>query len=104
MIIKSAAWNYEAFYESKHPEYVAIRNLVAEHLQDDFILVGRGRHFEHFRFGKTVFYNFWSGSKFRNLLAFSMNFWLPLLLRPFVIVGMGGINVIAHALIFPWVL
>lgn len=98
MIIKSASWDYAAFYESKHPEYIAIRNLVAENPQHDFILVGHGKDFEHFRFGKTLIYNLGSGNKFRFLFAFLMNFCLPLFFRPSVIVGMGGLNEIPMAM------
>ncbi len=92
MIIKSAAWDYEAFYKSKHPEYVAVRNLISQNPKNDFILVGHGSNFEHFRFGNVLIYNLGSGNKFRYLLSLSLNFFLPLLLRPSVVVGMGGIN------------
>jgi glycosyltransferase involved in cell wall biosynthesis len=98
MIIKSAAWNYEAFYESKHPEYVAIRNLVNEHPEHDFILIGHGEHFEHFRLGRVLFYNLGSGNKFKFLFSLACNFLLPLFLRSSVIVGMGGINEIPIAM------
>lgn len=98
MIIKSAAWNFDAFYNSKHPEYVAIRNLVAQNPQHEFILVGHGKHYENFRLGKTLFYNFGSGNKLRYLFSLSMNFLLPLVYRPSVLVGMGGINLVPMAL------
>jgi len=92
MIIKYAAWDDEAFYKSKHPEYVAIRNLINENSQQDFILVGHGRNFEHFRFGNVLIYNLGTGNRFRNSFSLLMNFLLPLLFRPSVVVGMGGIN------------
>jgi glycosyltransferase involved in cell wall biosynthesis len=94
MIVKSAAWDYEAFYKSKHPEYVAIRNLISQNPQHDFILIGHGRNFEHFKFGKILIYNLGSGNKFRYLLSQGLNFLLPLFLRPSVVVGMGGSNLI----------
>jgi glycosyltransferase involved in cell wall biosynthesis len=97
MFIKSAAWDYEAFYKSKHPEYVAIRNLISQNPQHDFILIGHGRNFEHFRFGKILIYNLGSGNKFRYLLTQSLNFSLPLFLKPSVVVGMAGINLIPMA-------
>ncbi len=97
MIVKYAAWDYEAFYKSKHPEYVTIRNLISQNPQHDFILIGHGRNFEHFRFGKVLIYNLGSGNKFRYLLSQSLNFSLPLFLRPSVVVGMGGINEIPMA-------
>jgi glycosyltransferase involved in cell wall biosynthesis len=97
MIIKSAAWNHEAFYESKHPEYVAIRNIVSQNPQHDFILVGHGRRYERFMFGKTLFVNLGSGNRLKYLFSFAMNFWLPLLYRPSVSVLMGGLDVIPMA-------
>jgi glycosyltransferase involved in cell wall biosynthesis len=89
MVIKFSAWTYETFYNSNHPEYVAIRNIIKQNPQHDFVLVGHGRHYEHFRFGNTLFYNFGSGNKFRDLFSFSLNFWLPIFLKPSIIVGMG---------------
>lgn len=94
MIIKFSPWTLETYYTSEHPEYVAIRNMVSKNPQHDFILVGHGLKYEHFRYGKTLFYNLGSGSKFKYLLSFFMNFWLPLLLRPSIIVCMTGINLI----------
>ena len=98
MIIKSAAWDYESFYKSKHPEYAAIRNLISQNPEHEFMLIGHGSTFEHFRFGKTLIYNLGSGNKFRYLFSLSLNFSLPLLLRPSVIIGMGGINEIPMAI------
>ncbi len=97
MISKSAAWDAETFYKSRHPEYVAVRNLVAQNPQHDFILIGHGSSFEHFRLGRTVVYNLGSGNKFRFLLSQALNFWLPVLLKPSVIVNMGGIDEIPFA-------
>jgi len=97
MFIKSAPWTYEAFYESKHPEYVAIRNIINAHPEDKFILVGHGRQFERFRFNKVMCYNLPSGNKFKYGFSFFMNFLLPLIFRSDVVVGMGGINEIPMA-------
>jgi glycosyltransferase involved in cell wall biosynthesis len=103
MIIKHTAWNYAAFYKSKHPEHVAIRNIISQNPQHNFILVGHGRHYEHFRFGNTLFYNLGSGNagthffKIRFLFSFFMNFWLPLMLRPSVIVGIGVLDEVPMA-------
>ncbi len=44
-----------------------------------------------------MIYNLGSGNKFRYLLSQSLNFSLPLFLRPSVVVGMGGINEIPMA-------
>jgi glycosyltransferase involved in cell wall biosynthesis len=92
MIIKPSPWDSETYYNSKHPEYVAIRNIVFQHPEHNFILVGYGLHYEHFRLGKVLFYNFGSGNKFKYLFSFTLNFWLPLLFRSSVVVGMGGYN------------
>jgi len=98
MIIKSGPWDYDAFYKSEHPEYVAIRKMIHQNPEHDFVLVGHGRNFEHFRFGKVLIYNLGSGNKLRYLLSLSLNFSLPLLMKPSVIVGMGGINEIPMAM------
>ncbi|MDR2720219.1 MAG: glycosyltransferase family 4 protein [Nitrososphaerota archaeon] len=97
MFIKSAPWTYEAFYESKHPEYVAIRNIINAHPEHEFILVGCGHKFEHFRFETILCYNLAMGNKFKYTFSFLMTFGLPLIFRPNVIVGMGGINEIPMA-------
>jgi glycosyltransferase involved in cell wall biosynthesis len=67
---------------------------VLQNPEHDFILIGHGLRFQHFRCGKTQFYNLGSGSKFRYSLSFSMNFWLPIFLRPSFIIGMAGIDLI----------
>jgi glycosyltransferase involved in cell wall biosynthesis len=92
MIIKTSPWDSETFYRSQHPEYVAIRNIVFQNPEHDFILVGQGLHYDHFRLGKVLFYNLGSGNKIKYLFSYTLNFWLPLLLRPSVLVGMGGHN------------
>jgi glycosyltransferase involved in cell wall biosynthesis len=94
MIIKPSPWDSETFYKSHHPEYAAIRNIVFQNAEHDFILVGYGLNYEHFRLGKVLFYNLGTGNKFKYLFSYTLNFWLPLLLRPSVIVGMGGPNLI----------
>jgi glycosyltransferase involved in cell wall biosynthesis len=98
MISKYAAWDVETFYKSRHPEYAAIRNLVFQNPQHDFILIGHGRNFEHFRFGKVLVYNLGSENKFGYLLSQSLNFLLPLFLRPSVVVGLGGVNLLPLAI------
>lgn len=90
MIFKYAPWSYETFYTSEHPEYVAIRNLVARNPQHDFILVGTGSKYEHFRYGNAVFYNLSQGGKIEYFLSIFLIFMLPLLQRPSVVVVMGG--------------
>ncbi|MCL2432434.1 glycosyltransferase family 4 protein [Candidatus Bathycorpusculum sp.] len=97
MFIKSAPWTAEAFYESKHPEYVAIRNIINAHPEHEFILIGYGSKFEQFRFERVLCYNLAMGNKFKYVFSFFMTFWLPLILRPAVVVGMGGINEIPMA-------
>jgi glycosyltransferase involved in cell wall biosynthesis len=94
MIFKSSPWTAETFYTSEHPEYVAIRNIVLQNPKHDFILIGHGLKYEHFRCGKTLFYNLGSGNKFKFLLSFLLNFWIPLFLGPSVIVCMTQTDVI----------
>lgn len=98
MIIKYSPWDSYAFYKSEHPEYVAIRNLITQNPEHDFILIGHGRNFEHFRLERVAIYNLGSGNKFRYLFSISLNFLLPIFLRPSVVVGMGGINEIPIAM------
>jgi glycosyltransferase involved in cell wall biosynthesis len=100
MIIKYTAWDYETFYKLKHPEYVAIRNIVSQNPSHDFILFGTGQRYEHFRIGKTKVYNLgYSGdNKFAYLLFFFMKFWLPISLRPSIIVDLGGRDIMPTAL------
>ena len=88
MIIKSSRWTLQTYLTSVQPEFAAIRNIVSRNPQHDFILIGHGLKYEHFRYGRILFYNFGSGNKFRYLYSFFLNFWLPLLLRPSIIVGM----------------
>jgi glycosyltransferase involved in cell wall biosynthesis len=94
MIVKSSPWDLETFYTSEHPEYVAIRNIVLQNPEHDFILVGHGLRFQHFKSGNVQFYNLGSGNKFRYMAAFSMNLWLPLFLRPSVVISMVGIDLV----------
>jgi glycosyltransferase involved in cell wall biosynthesis len=98
LIAKSAAWDKESFYESQHPEYLAIRELIVQNPQHDFILIGQGRNFEHFLLNKTLIYNLGSGNPPKFLLSWWLRFLLPLFFRPNVIVAMGGIDEIPVAL------
>jgi glycosyltransferase involved in cell wall biosynthesis len=97
LIAKSAAWDRESYFKSQHPEYFAIRNLIVQNPQHDFILIGQGRNFEHFRLGKTSIYNLGSGNPIKFLLSWFLRFLLPLFLKPNVLVGMGGIDEIPMA-------
>jgi glycosyltransferase involved in cell wall biosynthesis len=90
MIIKYAAWSLKTYYKSEHPEYVAIRNLVSKNPKHDFVLVGTGLKYEHFRCGKTFFYNLGLGNTPKYFLSILMRFMLPLLIRPSVVVVLGG--------------
>jgi glycosyltransferase involved in cell wall biosynthesis len=100
MIIKYSSWNYETFCKSNHPEYVAIRSLVSQNPQHDFLLFGQGQRYEHFRIGKTNLYNlgYSGGNKFSYLFFLLVKFWLPILLRPSVIVDMGPRDLVPTAL------
>lgn len=98
MIIKQSFWTPKRYLEEKHPEFTAIRNIVTRNPQHQFILVGYGLKYEHFRVGSVLFYNIGLGSTPKFALAFFQSFWLPLLLRPSVIVAMGGINIVPTAI------
>jgi glycosyltransferase involved in cell wall biosynthesis len=94
MIIKSAQWTYQSYLKSVHPEYTAIRNLVSQNPEHDFVLIGHGLKYEHFRCGRILFYNLGSGNKFRYLFSFLLNFWVPFFLRPSVIVCMTQFDIV----------
>ena len=94
MIIKSAQWDCQSYLKSVHPEYTAIRNIVSQNPEHDFVLIGHGLKYEHFRYGRILFYNFGSGNKFRYLFSFLLNFWVPLFLRPSVIVCMTQFDIV----------
>ena len=94
MIIKSAPWSCQAYLKSVHPEYTAIRNIVSQNPEHDFVLIGHGLKYEHFRCGRILFYNFGSGNKFRFLFSFLLNFWVPLFIRPSVIVCMTQFDIV----------
>jgi glycosyltransferase involved in cell wall biosynthesis len=99
MIIKYSSWNYETF-RSSHPEYAAIRSLVSQNARHDFLLFGQGRRYEHLRIGKTSIYNlgYSGGNKFSYLFFLLVKLWLPIFLRPSVIVDMGGRDLIPTAI------
>lgn len=97
-LIKFARWTREVFLESQHPDYVAIRNLVMRHPEHDFVLVGDGPCFEHFRVSGVSFYNLGQGNPFKNILSLFMVFWLTLFSRPKVIVGMAATNLVPLAI------
>lgn len=97
MIIKYAPWTLETFLTSKHPEYAAIRSVMLGSPHDQFVLVGYGSTYEHFRVGSTLFFNLGLGTKLRFGFSYFLSFWLPFLLRPSVIVGMDSIYLIPMA-------
>lgn len=90
MIIKYSFWNYERFFKSNHPEYATIRNLISLNASHDFILIGQGRRYEHFRIGNTQIYNlgYSDGNKFSYLLYLFVKLLLPIFMRPSIILDM----------------
>lgn len=92
MIMVQGEVTFGAFHESQAPEWVAIRNVALQNVRCDFILVGGGKRFEHFEEGRILFYNVGSGDKIRFALSTFLRFALPLLLRPSVVVDVGGIT------------
>ena len=98
LIAKFSAWSYEDFRRSQHPEYVAIRNIISRNPQDEFVLVGEGYEFKHFRRDGIEFYNIKAGYGFNYLFSSLLKFELATLLRPSAIVVMGSINLLPFGL------
>ena len=94
MISKYSNWDVNKFNKSEHPEYVAIRNIVTNHRDHTFILVGEGTSYGHFRSDNVHFYNLKVNSKPSYALSFIIKFALSLLFRPSSIVSLGGRNII----------
>jgi glycosyltransferase involved in cell wall biosynthesis len=68
------------------------------HPEHDFVLVGDGPCFEHFRVSDVSFYNVGQGNPFKNILSLFMNFWLTLFSRPKVIVGLAATKLVPIAI------
>jgi glycosyltransferase involved in cell wall biosynthesis len=95
MIAKFSLWSYEIYKKSEHPEYAAIRNIISQNSQDNFILVGEGgTRYEHFGENGISFYNICSNSKSRYLFLSLLKFGLAILLRPNIIVTAGATSII----------
>ena len=90
MISKFSNWDINKFNMSEHPEYVAIRNIVTNHRDHAFILVGEGNSYGHFRSDNIDFYNLKADTKPSYVLSSIIKFALPLLLRPSSVVSLGG--------------
>jgi len=90
MIMMQSAWTPKVYHKSQHPEWAAVRNITSRNPQCTFILVGTGPKYEHFKEAGILFYNLGKGDKIRYLLSLYMKFMLPLLLRPSVVVVLGG--------------
>lgn len=94
MISKFFNWDVNGFNKSEHPEYVAIRNIVTNHRDHTFILVGEGTSYGHFRSDNVNFYNLKIDTKPSYALSFIIKFALSFLFRPSSIVSLGGRNII----------
>jgi glycosyltransferase involved in cell wall biosynthesis len=95
MIMQQSTWTPEVYHRSEAPEWAAVRHIVMENPQCDFIMVGGGKRYEHFKDGKELFYNLGSSNKIGFLMSLFLRFALPLLMRPDVIVDFGGFSSIA---------
>jgi glycosyltransferase involved in cell wall biosynthesis len=95
MIMQQSAWTPEVYHKSQAPEWAAVRHIVLENPQCDFILVGGGQRYEHFKDGKELFYNLGSNNKIEFLMSLFLRFALPLFMKPNVIVDIGGFSSIA---------
>jgi glycosyltransferase involved in cell wall biosynthesis len=95
VIAKFSPWSHEIYHKSEHPEYVAIRNIISQNPQHNFLLVGEGgTRYEHFREKGISFYNLCSNTKIKYLLTSFLKFELAFLLRPTVIVTAGTTSII----------
>lgn len=95
MIAKFSQWTREIYYRSKHPEYVAIRNIISQNSQHTFILVGMSSpRYEHFGEKGVSFYNMRLDTRVRYAFSFFLKFELAFLLRPAIIVATGATDLI----------
>jgi glycosyltransferase involved in cell wall biosynthesis len=90
MIMQQSAWTPEIYHKSEAPEWAGVRNIILENPQYDYILVGGGHRYEHFKDGELFFYNVGSGNKVKFLFSMLLRFAYPLLMKPNVIVDIGG--------------
>jgi glycosyltransferase involved in cell wall biosynthesis len=99
MIAKFSPWNHEIYQKSEHPEYVAIRNIISQNSQHNFILVGEGgTRYEHLGEKGVSFYNIGSNTKIRYVFSFFLKFELAFLLRPTIIVAAGATGLISFGI------
>jgi glycosyltransferase involved in cell wall biosynthesis len=94
MISKFATWWPSVYYDSLHPESVAIRKLVARNKNNFFILVGEGDRFNHFAINGVHFYNVAIHTFPKLIVSLFFKFQLSLMLRPSAIAAFGTINII----------
>jgi glycosyltransferase involved in cell wall biosynthesis len=108
--MQQSAWTPEIYHKSEAPEWAGVRNIILENPQYDYILVGGGHRYEHFKDGELLFYNVGSGNKIKFLFSMLLRFVYPLLMKPNVIVDIGGYSsivptgmtsIITHAKFIP---
>jgi glycosyltransferase involved in cell wall biosynthesis len=95
MISKFSPWNYEVYHKSEHPENVAIRCIISQNPQHNFVLIGLGgTRYEYFKQKGISFYNICSNTKTKFLFSSFLRLELAFLLKPSVIVAMGTTDLI----------
>jgi glycosyltransferase involved in cell wall biosynthesis len=91
MVMSQSAQTPEVYRKSEGgPEWSAVRNIILENPQCDFVLVGGSKRYEHFKDGKLLFYNIGTGNKVKFLMAMFLRCALPIFMKPTVIVDVGG--------------
>jgi glycosyltransferase involved in cell wall biosynthesis len=98
MFSKFSNWDLESYW-NKHPETIAIKNIIKKNSGNTFILVGDGSKYEHFYYDGLHFYNFNFNNKFQYALSSLVKAELFLFQRPNVIVSMGIINSLPFGLL-----
>jgi len=99
IIAKFSPWTQKIYQKSEHPEYVAIRNIISQNSQHNFILVGEGGpRYEHFGGKGISFYNICSNTKIKYLFSSFLKFELAFFLRPSVIVAAGATGIISFGI------
>jgi len=73
---------------------IAIRNTISNNSKDNFILVGLGNKYNSFKEKNIIFYNLNIKNKFTLILNYLISILLVFILRPFILICMGGFNII----------
>lgn len=92
MFSKFGTWDAFWYRSSDHPENVAIRNIISQNHQNNFIVLGDGKKTCQFHADGVNFYNFGIDTMPSYLLSFLLKFQLASIIRPSVIVSFGATN------------